>query len=80
MIYYKPRDEMLMMLMALVMARLLLKIRFCYYSLVLYTVRKDSGTGWTAIPAFQLEMGKIPRQIEVLKRRREYLKRRVGIL
>ncbi|UKK02078.1 hypothetical protein MACK_001432 [Theileria orientalis] len=80
MIYYTPRDEMLMLLMALVMARLLLIIPFCYYSLVLYTIRMAGGTGWTAIPAFQLEMDKIPRQIEELKRRREYVKRRVGIL
>ncbi|BAM40147.1 conserved hypothetical protein [Theileria orientalis strain Shintoku] len=80
MLYYTPRDEMFVILMVLMVSRLLLIIPFGYYSLVLYTIRKAGGTGWTTIPAFQLEMNKIPKEIEDLERRREYIKRRVEIL
>ncbi|UKJ90387.1 hypothetical protein MACJ_001320 [Theileria orientalis] len=80
MVYYTPRDEMFILLMALVMARLLLIIPFCYYSLVLYTIRRVGGRGWSTVPAFQLEIDKIPKQIDELQRRREYIMRRVEIL
>ncbi|EAN32700.1 putative integral membrane protein [Theileria parva strain Muguga] len=79
MTYYHPSNLDFYSVIAICMVRVLLGIPFSYYSLVLFDIRKAGGSGFRRIPAFKLEKTSLLEQAKALKKRYEYVVKRVAI-
>lgn len=53
--------------------RIILCFPYVYYALVLFVIRKHEGSGWKRVSAIEHEVATLPKRIEQLKRRQEFI-------